>query len=91
MLLTSRQVVLHLSEVEGQDNQKFKPLYVAQEGEYLIDMMMSASSETLDPNTQGFLVILTNQSIIQLDSRQYKHVKLAEKVSLPGSCLLKVS
>ena len=64
---------------------------MAQEGEYLIDIMISASSETQDPSALSFLVILTNKSIIQLDAKQYKHVKLAEKVSLPGSRLLKVS
>lgn len=37
------------------------------------------------------LTILSNQQIIQLDAYQFKHLRLAEKVSLPGSTLLKVS
>ena len=37
------------------------------------------------------LVILTSQQVIQLDAAQYKHVKLQEKVSLPGAQILKVT
>jgi len=38
---------------------------VAQDGEYLIDIMTSSASETLNAaNDMSYLVILTNKSVI---------------------------
>lgn len=74
LLLTQKQVVLHMTEVEGDnDAAKFKTLYVAQDNEYLLDIMTSEPGDatTLGTGAAGatsaphsYLVILTNQSVI---------------------------
>ena len=66
-MLTKELVVLNQTDVQ-EATQKFKTLYMAREGEFLIDLMITSSNPVADrveAAAQGrrnvnFLIILTN-------------------------------